>query len=370
MSAQQITFDSAKVRDAVRSGSVSDADYLRALKRAGIEFDPRLGQVQVLREPAGSIEFGKDSNDQFTCDAQPNLVTVSNAGIPAYLTNYFDPEVNRVLLTPMKAAQIVGGEVQKGDWLTESATFISLEQVGETSAYSDWGNNGMAKVNVNFPTRQSFVFQSIANWGEMEAERYGLARVSYANEVQAAVNMALAKFQNKTYFYGIDGIKCYGLLNDPALPASLSPTYAWTSSASATADTVYEDIRRLYTDLVNRSRGLVDASTPMTLAMTPAAETALHKTNQYGLNVYDLVKHNFPSIRIETAVEYDTASGSLVQLIATSVEGKRTVECAFNLKMRAHAVIPGLSSWAQKRSAGTFGTVWYRPFLTASMIGV
>ena len=370
MSLKEITFDSAKVRDAVRSGAVADSDYLRSLKRAGIEFNRELGQVQVLREPATEYTFGQDANGDFTCDAQPNLVTVNNAGIPAYLTNYFDPEVNRVLLTPMKAAQIVGSEVQKGDWLTESATFISLEQVGETSAYSDWSNNGMAKVNVNFPTRQSFVFQSIANWGEMEAERYGLARIAYANEVQGAVNMALAKFQNKTYFYGVSGIKCYGLLNDPALPASLSPTYAWTSSASATADTVYEDVRRLFTDLVSRSRGLVDAQTPMTLAMTPDANAALLKTNQYGLQALDLIKRAFPNLRMETAVEYATSSGNLVQLIATSVEGKRTVECAFNLKMRAHAVIPGLSSWAQKRSAGTFGTVWYRPFLTSSMIGV
>ncbi len=370
MNRTQIAFDSAKVRDAVRTGMVSDADYLRELQKRGIEFAPGLGQVQVLREGASDIEFGKDAAGNFTCDAQPNLVTVSNAGIPSYLTNYFDPEVNRVLLTPMKAAQIVGGEVSKGNWLTESATFISLEQVGETSAYSDWGNNGMAKVNVNFPTRQSFVFQSIANWGEMEAERYGLARVQYASEVQGAVNMALAKFQNKTYFFGVSGIKCYGLLNDPALPASLSPTYAWTTSASATAETIFEDVRRLFADLVSRSRGLVDASTPMTMALDPMSEAALLKTNTYGLQALELIKKAFPGLRIETAVEYETASGRLVQLIATSVEGKRTVECGYNLKMRAHAVIPGLSSWAQKRSAGTWGTIWYRPFLTSSMIGV
>lgn len=367
MNRNEIAFDSAKVREAVRAGTASDADILRSLKRAGIEFDPRLGAVRVLKERATDLEFSQDSAGNFVCDAQPDMVTVSSGGIPAYLTNYFDPEVVRILLTPMKAAQIAGGEVQKGSWLTESATFISLEQVGETSAYSDYGNNGMANVNVNFPTRQSFVFQSIANWGEMEAERYGLARVAYANEVQGAVNLALMKFQNKSYFFGISGIKCYGLLNDPALPASLQATAGGWSPL--TGDQVYEQIRLIYERLVFQSRGLVDASTPMTLALPPAVETTLHKTNQYNVNVYDQIKHNFPNIRIETAVEYETSSGNLVQLIANSVEGKRTVECAYNLKMRAHAVIPALSSWAQKRSAGTFGTVFYRPFLVASMLG-
>lgn len=366
MNRTEIAFDSAKVREAVRSGVASDADILRNLKRAGIEFDRSLGQIHVLKERASDIDIATDSAGNFTCDAQPELVTVTNAGIPAYLTNYFDPEVVRVLLTPMKAAQIAGGEVQKGDWLTESATFLSLEQVGETSAYSDWGNNGMAKVNVNFPTRQSFLFQSIANWGEREAEKYGLARIAYANEVQQAVNTALAKFQNKTYFFGISGLKLYGLLNDPALPPSMAESAQWSG---LTGDQVYERIRVLYERLVNQARGLVNAASSMVLAMPPSVETSLTKTNQYNVNVYDQLRKNFPNLRIESAVEYETASGNLVQLIATSEDGKRTVECAYNLKMRAHAVIPGLSSWAQKRSAGTFGAIYYRPFLVASTLG-
>ena len=105
MSPQAITFDSAKVRDAVRSGAVSDADYLRGLKRAGIEFSEQVGQVQVLRDPAAQIEFGKDAQGKFTCDAQPNLVTVSNAGIPA-LPN---PPA-RIWSRNMRARDRMGGE--------------------------------------------------------------------------------------------------------------------------------------------------------------------------------------------------------------------------------------------------------------------
>ena len=46
-----------------------------------------------------------------------------------------------------------------------------------------------------------------------------------------------------------------------------------------------------------------------------------------------------------------------------------TVAQAFTEKMRAHAVVVGHSSWSQKKSQGTFGTVIYQPFAIASMIG-
>ncbi|RCJ52297.1 DUF2184 domain-containing protein, partial [Klebsiella pneumoniae] len=75
-------------------------------------------------------------------DAQPQMVTANNAGIPAYFTNYVDPELIRVLVTPMKAAEIIG-EVKKGDWTTLTSQFPIVESTGETSAYGDFNNNGM-----------------------------------------------------------------------------------------------------------------------------------------------------------------------------------------------------------------------------------
>ncbi len=51
-------------------------------------------------------------NFALAMDAQPQMVTANNAGIPACFTNYVDPELIRVLVTPMKAAEIIG-EVKK-----------------------------------------------------------------------------------------------------------------------------------------------------------------------------------------------------------------------------------------------------------------
>ena len=108
----------------------------------------------------------------------------------------------------------------------------------------------------------------------------------------------------------------------------------------------------------------------MTLAMSPVSQAAMTKTTEFNVNVMDLLAKNFPNLTIETAPEYDTGSGFLVQLIATNVEGQQTAECAFTEKMRAHPMIVEMSSWKQKKSQGTWGTVIYRPFLIKQMLGV
>jgi hypothetical protein len=83
-----------------------------------------------------------------------------------------------------------------------------------------------------------------------------------------------------------------------------------------------------------------------------------------------LLKTNFPNMRIETAPEYATASGNLVQLFPDDLEGQRTVDVAFTEKLRAHPVKVELSSFKQKKSQGTWGAIIYRPILIASMIGI
>jgi hypothetical protein len=59
-----------------------------------------------------------------------------------------------------------------------------------------------------------------------------------------------------------------------------------------------------------------------------------------------------------------------MQLILEEVDGTKTTYSAFTEKMRAHPVIPDLSSWKQKKSAGTWGTIIRRPICIAQMLGI
>lgn len=312
-------------------------------------------------------------NFQMAMDAQPTMVTANNAGIPAYFTNYVDPELIRVLVTPMKAAEIIG-EVKKGDWTTLTAQFPIVESTGETSSYGDFNNNGMTAANVNWVPRQSYHYQTHTRWGERELDMYGAARIGYAAELNVASALVLNKFQNKSYFFGIDGLMNYGLLNDPSLTASITPNATGTGGAvtwsTKDGQAEYDDIVKLYGQLVSQTKGLIERTDPMTLAMSPSAEVNLTKTNMYNVNVSDLLKKNFPNLRVETAVEYSTDAGELVQLIADRLGEQDTAYAAFTEKMRAHAVVVEESSWKQKKSGGTWGAIIRQPLGIASMIGV
>ena len=93
-------------------------------------------------------------------------------------------------------------------------------------------------------------------------------------------------------------------------------------------------------------------------------------TTQYNVNVADILKKNFPNLTVKTAPEYATASGQLMQLMLDEAEGQRTADTAFTEKLRAHPIVVGSSSFKQKKTQGTWGTVIFRPAAIAQMIGI
>jgi hypothetical protein len=112
-------------------------------------------------------------------------------------------------------------------------------------------------------------------------------------------------------------------------------------------------------------------STPMTLVMSTTRESMLGKVTQYAnISVRELLMRTFPNLKIETAPEYSTAGGELLQLFLPSFEGRQTAYGAFTEKMRAHPLIAQLSAWMQKMSAGTWGAIFRRPVALAQMLGI
>ena len=321
--------------------------------------------------------------DLMAMDAQPALVTISNSGIPSYLANYIDPELIKVLVTPNRAAQILG-EAKKGDWVTMTATFPVIENTGEVSSYGDWNENGSVGANANFPQRQAYHYQTMTQWGEKQLETYSLAKIDYASRLNIASALVLDKFQNNTYFFGVGGLQNYGLLNDPALLPPIAPgakvfgslgSGPWITNGQVTAQPqeIYADIQALFLQLVTQSGGLIEMDDELILAMSPASSVAMTATNvTFATNVFDMLKKNFPKIRFETAAQYANpfGAGNLVQLICPTVEGQETGFCAFTEKMRAHAIVRKTSSFLQKKSQGSWGAVIRQPFAIASMTGV
>lgn len=319
-------------------------------------------------------------------DALPTLETNPNAGIPALLTTMIDPTVFEILFAPNRAAEIFG-EVRKGTWLDQTILFPTVEHIGEVSSYGDFSEQGHTGANLNWPQRQSYLYQIVKEYGELELERAGLAKVNWVSEIDKAAATVLNKFQNYTYFFGVANLQNYGLLNDPSLGASLTPAtkaYGGTrwivgSVIEAQANEVYADIQSMFYQLVQQTGGLVDSETKMVLALSPGSEVALTATNTFNVNVHDLLKKNFKNIRIETAVQYGAytsqntqglQAGNFAQLFAEELEGQDTGYCAFNEKLRSHPIIRAMSSFRQKLTAGSWGAVIRMPVTIVSMTGL
>lgn len=328
--------------------------------------------------------FGLDFN--LAMDAQPQLQTTASAGVPALLTSMIDPKVFRILFTPNKAAELLG-EQKKGTWLDQTAFFPVIEAVGEVTSYGDFNENGHVGANLGFPQRQNYLFQTIKEYGQLELERAGLAKVNWVAEIDAAAATVINKFLNNSYFFGIAGIQNYGILNDPNLPASLTPAlkaYGGTKwivngVVQATANEVFSDIAAVIGKLITQTGGLVTQEDKFVFVLSPGASLALNQTNSFGVNVKALLKTNFPNIRLETAVQYGAlsasnpvgiAGGEFMQIFAESIDGQETGYGAFSEKMRMHAMVTQLSSWKQKISAGTWGAIIRLPIAFASMVGL
>jgi hypothetical protein len=342
----------------------------------GIAFDG----AQVFVKPSWKRDF------KGAYDAQPQLVTTPQSGIPAFLVTFLDPEVLRILTAKNAAAEIFG-EVRKGSFVDVTAVFSVVEHTGEVSTYGDFSQAGKSGANTNFPQRENYLYQTIAEYGELEMERMGAAKIGWASELKQASIVNLNKFQNLSYFFGIAGLQNYGLLNDPSLPAAIAPgpkaagglTWFIGNSPNATGLEVYNDIVALVVQLIAQSGGNINAESDMVLGMSPHSAGALNFTNTYNVNVKTLLGTNYPNLKVVPAIQYGalttqnaqgSAAGEIVQLIATKVEGQETGYCAFSEKLRAGPIIRDLSSYKQKMTQGTWGAVIRQPFAIAQMIGV
>lgn len=352
--------------------------------------NPKLGEDELLGMAQDSMQrfgYGSMGHNSMAMDAPPLLFTDPNSAIPALLTTMIDPDVFRVLYSPNKAAKALGGEVKRGTWVDDIIFFPVIEATGEVSSYGDYSENGTAGVNLGWPARQNYVFQVIKEYGERETERGNLARINWVAEIDRAAAITIEKFLNLSYLFGIAGLQNYGLSNDPNLSAALTPATKtaggtqWIISGriNATANEIYADIEALFYQLVVQSGGLVEKEDELTLLTSPGSAVAMTATNSFGVNVEDLVKKNFPNMQQITIPQYaaqstimpnGVAAGEFVQMIATSIEGQKTAFPAYSEKMRAHPVIRARSSFSQKVSAGTWGTVMRMPGAVAQMIGL
>lgn len=339
-----------------------DLNERRELARFGIH----LPDAAVYAEDAWHDDI------QLAMDAQPQLVTQTNAGVPGFLTNIIDREVITIVTAPSKFATVFG-ELKKGTWTDMSATFPMVELAGSVSSYGDFNNNGVVDANGNWVPRQSFRYQTHERYGDLTVDLWGVAGISYKAQLDASVAYVFSRFRNRSYAFGISGLQNYGMLNDPSLIAASTPATkvaGGTTWALATADEEYRDVLALYVQLLAQMSNNIDRDTPMILALSPGREALLSKLSAFNISARTMIQQNFPNLTIVTIPEYSTTGGELMQLILPKYMGQQSAYLSFAEMMRAHRLVPHTSFMDQKFSGATWGAIIRRPLAIAQMLGI
>lgn len=342
------------------------------IARLAMDWGIHLAAREFLPENAG-----ERARVAMALDAQPTSITAVNAGVPSFLLNYVDPEVVRILQAPNEGANILG-EKKTGSWTTRTAFFPVAENSGRVAAYGDDNQDGMSGANMNWPQRQSFHFQTVIKYGDLEVDMAAEAKINWVSELQTSAASTLDKFMDYIYHFGVAGLVNYGILNDPNLPAAVTATTkdstggtTWgTTGAYASPNEIFNDFQILFYDLVTRSAGRIKSKGAMTFACSPSREAALLSTNAFGLSAMKLIKDAFPNLTIKTSARYTVSGVETAQLIADKFDGKQTGYCSFTEKMRDHRVIPDLSSFKQKKTAGAWGAIIRYPVAFAQMTSI
>lgn len=336
-------------------------EQLDVMKQYGIVFDTGAPIRGIL---------ANDSIDQLANDAA--MVTAANSGVPVEFTSYIDPMVIPIL-TATRGAREIFGEAKKGDWTTSYARFQTSEITGEVEAYTDYGQGGASDVNPTFPVRTQYIYQTNIRYGDREVDVASRARLQLAADKQRAAATVIDIASNKFALYGVAGLEIYGLLNDPNLPANVSPlpnADSKTLWADKSTKEIYEDVLYLFGKMADRGAGHIDANTELVLATSPATQVQLGKATDFNISARQMLETYFPKIRFVVLPELATTGGTSILLVAPTIEGLPTAQIGFSEKFRAMRLIPESSSFHQKFVGSSYGTIIYRPFAIGKMTGV
>ncbi|MDU7377836.1 MAG: DUF2184 domain-containing protein [Enterobacteriaceae bacterium] len=327
------------------------------------------------------FDFGRNARQWITADNMPQilqdaaLITQANSTVPAELLAYIDPTVIEIMTAPRNARELYSEE-KRGDWTTPYFKWRADEITGNTAAYSDFGQFGVAGVNNEWHTREQYRFQTIIQYGDLEQDMASQVKINLAAAKQRAAATTIDIDANKFYLLGVSGKEIYGVLNDPNLPAAVSPISVGGVTAWSGKDAIarYNDVIKLFTTLVNQLNGLVDEKSKLKIATSPGTRSLLAAPTALGLTTMKMLEDYFPNAEFvslpQLGAAYAPSASETLMIIAPEVLGNQTGLLGFGEKIRMGRIVPELSSFAQKVTGTTYGGVIRVPAAVAQMTGI
>lgn len=311
-------------------------------------------------------------------DAAPALQTAATITNPVQFFQYWAPEAVEYITAARKIDDIVGRDIE-GSFEDEEIVTRVVERTGSARPYTDTANIPLSSWNQNFVNRTIVRFEEGLEVGYLENLRASRMRVDTHREKAAAAAESLAIELNNVGFYGYaDGTnKTYGFLNDPNLPAYITVATGdsnQTTWSSKTFNEITADIITAVSALQNQLKGNFDPINEVfTLTVSLAVVQYLNTMNSLGTkSVYTWLKETYPNIRIETAVELNSANGgsNVFYLHVDRIKGKKVLKQSVQDVLRLIGMEKKAKVTLEDFAAATAGVICQYPLGVVRYSGI
>lgn len=304
-------------------------------------------------------------------DSLPNIFSTSNGALLQSFLMGYSGEAVRQIVSPMVSERIAEQE-RLCDWADTMGIVPQIEMTGTVETYGDENTGGTAGNNLNYLERDHYRMQTHTRIGDLEQQQAMKSKFNALAEKQIAAAHILRQENNRINFYGVEGLKTYGFINDPNLNPSITPNVkagggiAWNSAS--TFDEIWSDILAIIDQMSKQlKRSVLRSEERYVLMMSPDKFNLLGRINAIGNKTILVVfEETYPNIRIETAPEM----ADLLQLRLERIDGQRVTVLGISDSYHEYPVFIKSSVSTQKKASGTLGCFTRLPVGVVTMEGI
>lgn len=361
--------------------SVTDA-AVQSLARIGIFFDHSTvsDQIAALAKAGAFKETATTGMD--AAFAAP--VTSPSIPTPLQFLQQWLPGFVKVLTAARKIDDILGIKTV-GSWEDQEIVQGIVEPAGVAVEYGDFTNIPLASWNTNFERRTIVRGEMGIAVGTLEEGRSAAMRLSSAETKRQASAVSLEIMRNAIGFYGWSNgqNRTFGLLNDPALPATISSsTSGGWNGANGDFQHITADLRLMIVTLRTQSQDQIDPEkVDLTLILPMDRVDYLTVTTDFGISVRDWLKQTYPKVRVVSAPEFNGGGAGGLDIaylfaeeIDSSIDGSSDGGETFAQLVQSKFVTLGVEkrakSYVEAYSNATAGVLCKRPWAVVRMIGI
>lgn len=258
-------------------------------------------------------------NASIACDTIiPPAVTDPSVGVPVqFLQSWLAGQV--FTLTQARKADMLAPVMTVGDWADQQIVQTSVEFLGKAGLYKDHGDVPLVSSNIVYDVRDIVRFEAGLQVTMLEADRAVKQGVDPSALKREALTRGFELLRNDIFFNGYceNGLKVYGFLNDPNLPAFVevaSNTQAKKKWSEKGANDRITDILTAVATLRMQSGANIDPMVDKLILALPTSCIDLlrevDKGNTLGFTPMKWLNENYPNIEIVPVPQLEKATGN------------------------------------------------------------